>query len=130
MPDWENIEWQEATLSPGDCAFLPAGWYHQVRTEVGRSLAVNVWWERPDFMPPPSLPYPAVARTFAQLDAEWQASVKWRSYTWRQHLSFADCSWGLDSNPARRAWDVQTTRSGVVVVRNERTLCRRHGHVH
>jgi len=31
-------------LSAGDVLFLPAGWYHEVTTDSGPSMAVNYWW--------------------------------------------------------------------------------------
>ena len=45
---WERLEWLEAVVSDGDCLFIPGGWYHQVATPGGRSIAVNTFFQRPD----------------------------------------------------------------------------------
>eukprot|EP01043_Picozoa_sp_COSAG02_P039198 COSAG02_NODE_3078_length_7417_cov_563.409538_3_plen_528_part_00 len=45
---WEQLEWVEAVVSEGDCLFIPGGWYHQVTTPSGRSIAVNNFFQRPD----------------------------------------------------------------------------------
>lgn len=34
---------QEFILNPGDALFIPAGWWHQVKSKQG-TLAVNFWW--------------------------------------------------------------------------------------
>jgi hypothetical protein len=31
-------------LNGGDVLFIPAGWYYQVTTSAGPSVAVNYWW--------------------------------------------------------------------------------------
>jgi hypothetical protein len=45
---WERLEWLEAVVDEGDCLFIPSGWYHQVATPSGRSIAVNTFFQRPD----------------------------------------------------------------------------------
>ena len=45
---WEQLEWLEAVVREGDCLFIPGGWYHQVRTPKGRSIAVNTFFQRAD----------------------------------------------------------------------------------
>jgi hypothetical protein len=46
--EWDQLEWVEAVVSEGDCLFIPGGWYHQVATPTGRSIAVNSFFQRPD----------------------------------------------------------------------------------
>jgi lysine-specific demethylase 8 len=104
MPGWLALEWVEAELAPGDCIFIPAGWYHHVRTEAGRSLAVNIWWERLDLL----------ERAPDHLRAETLPTL-------------ADCSWGLDSRPEKRVWTVESAAGGggVSVDRRRPTICNR-----
>lgn len=45
---WDRLEWLEAVVSEGDCLFIPGGWYHQVGTPHGRSIAVNTFFQRSD----------------------------------------------------------------------------------
>lgn len=45
---WEQLEWLEAVVREGDCLFIPAGWYHQVTTPKGRSIAANTFFQRAD----------------------------------------------------------------------------------
>jgi hypothetical protein len=42
-----RVGWWEANLDPGDCLFIPSAFPHAVRTPQGRSVAVNMWWQRP-----------------------------------------------------------------------------------
>ncbi|CAH1250906.1 KDM8 [Branchiostoma lanceolatum] len=42
-PALRNIPWWSARVPPGDCLYVPQGWYHQVRSH-GRNMAVNIWW--------------------------------------------------------------------------------------
>lgn len=37
----------ECTLAPGECLYIPAGWYHQVTVASGWAVNVNVFWQRP-----------------------------------------------------------------------------------
>ena len=41
-PALAAVEHWTAALAPGDCIYIPAGWYHQVRSARPRSLAVTV----------------------------------------------------------------------------------------
>jgi uncharacterized membrane protein YgcG len=47
---WQELQWLEATVEAGDCLFIPGGWYHQVATPVGRSIAVNVFFQRREWL--------------------------------------------------------------------------------
>ena len=51
FPCWAHLPWVEAALEPGDCLFLPPGWFHHVASDGGearRSIAVNTWWSKPE----------------------------------------------------------------------------------
>eukprot|EP01062_Namystynia_karyoxenos_P035785 TRINITY_DN26129_c0_g1_i2.p1 TRINITY_DN26129_c0_g1~~TRINITY_DN26129_c0_g1_i2.p1 ORF type:complete len:385 (+),score=87.60 TRINITY_DN26129_c0_g1_i2:75-1229(+) len=46
-PVWAKLPWWKVEWGPGDCLFLPAGWYHHVRSPPGvRTISVNVGWHR------------------------------------------------------------------------------------
>lgn len=50
-PCWANLPYLEATLYPGDCLFIPQHWVHHVASHggaEGRSIATNLWWDRPE----------------------------------------------------------------------------------
>ena len=47
-PGFFDTPWVEATLTAGDCLFIPTGWYHHVDSHAGRNLAYNFWWSRDD----------------------------------------------------------------------------------
>ncbi|XP_028415019.1 uncharacterized protein LOC114538089 isoform X2 [Dendronephthya gigantea] len=42
-PGLAQVEYHYAEMQPGDCLYIPYGWYHHV-SSVGRNLAVNIWW--------------------------------------------------------------------------------------
>ncbi|XP_066282976.1 bifunctional peptidase and arginyl-hydroxylase JMJD5-like [Branchiostoma lanceolatum] len=42
-PHVSEVPWTWATLQPGDCIFIPAGYFHQVRS-YGRSVAATIMW--------------------------------------------------------------------------------------
>ncbi|XP_078664060.1 bifunctional peptidase and arginyl-hydroxylase JMJD5-like [Branchiostoma floridae x Branchiostoma belcheri] len=42
-PGLSTIPWWSARVPPGDCLYVPQGWYHQVRSH-GRNMEVNFWW--------------------------------------------------------------------------------------
>ncbi|XP_078591174.1 lysine-specific demethylase 8-like [Branchiostoma floridae x Branchiostoma japonicum] len=47
-PQVSEVPWTWATLLPGDCIFLPAGYFHQVRS-YGRSVAATIMWSPLDY---------------------------------------------------------------------------------
>lgn len=63
-----ELPWWEATLTPGDCLFLPTGWYHHVWSQPGRNLAFNMWWVRNETSGPCEPPAAPIAAS----------SCKWR----------------------------------------------------
>ncbi len=42
-PRFENVKIARETLHPGDILFMPAGWWHDVRS-LDISVSYNVWW--------------------------------------------------------------------------------------
>lgn len=44
FPKWDQLEWWNMTLSPGDCAYIPAKWFHYVESRPGRSISVHTWF--------------------------------------------------------------------------------------
>ncbi len=57
-------QWFVAHLKAGDFFFLPAWWWHEVRTGPSRSWSVNMWIHEPQF------PCPQRAHTEAIVDLE------------------------------------------------------------
>ncbi|XP_035670174.1 uncharacterized protein LOC118411794 [Branchiostoma floridae] len=43
-PQVSDVPWTWATLLPGDCIFIPSGYFHQVRS-YGRSVAATIMWD-------------------------------------------------------------------------------------
>lgn len=43
FPDFAKAEWQEAMLGPGECLYIPLGWWHYVES-VTASFSVSFWW--------------------------------------------------------------------------------------
>ena len=48
FPCFANLPFTEATLRAGDCLLLPRHWMHHVASDGGRSIALNLWWKRPE----------------------------------------------------------------------------------
>lgn len=44
FPDFSNASTIEVTLEPGDMLFIPAGWWHEVRSLLS-SVSLNFWWK-------------------------------------------------------------------------------------
>ncbi|MCQ9182137.1 cupin-like domain-containing protein [Streptomyces sp. IBSBF 2953] len=44
FPRFEQAEYWEAVVEPGDLLFLPAFWWHQVSAQEEASVSVNYWW--------------------------------------------------------------------------------------
>ena len=44
-------------VQAGDCIYIPALYFHQVRSPAGRNLAFNVWWRRPEEWNPAAARY-------------------------------------------------------------------------
>mmetsp|Transcript_20833 Transcript_20833/g.54127 ORF Transcript_20833/g.54127 Transcript_20833/m.54127 type:complete len:330 (-) Transcript_20833:23-1012(-) len=44
FPNLGEFDYTVANVATGDCLYIPAEWYHQVRSSRSRSLAVNVWF--------------------------------------------------------------------------------------
>lgn len=44
FPRFEQAEYWEAVVEPGDLLFLPAFWWHQVSAQDEASVSVNYWW--------------------------------------------------------------------------------------
>ena len=49
FPKFAQVKAMECTIRPGDILFMPAFWWHEVKstpdTEQHRNLAVNFWYE-------------------------------------------------------------------------------------
>lgn len=45
FPTLTQAMWWEADMQPGDCLYVPTGWFHHVKSGAGRNLAVNIWFE-------------------------------------------------------------------------------------
>eukprot|EP01050_Picozoa_sp_SAG11_P014092 SAG11_NODE_1702_length_4421_cov_6.229755_3_plen_373_part_00 len=127
---WGGIDWWDARLQRGDCLFLPAGWYHHVRTPPpppgsARSLAVNVWWERNDILtlPPETaddtsvlLPGTSTNSAGASCAANDTGAVQPAAQLVGSgaaaagevesgRLRLSECSWGLmDSRASTKLW--------------------------
>ncbi|KAK6180322.1 hypothetical protein SNE40_012501 [Patella caerulea] len=41
--DLLSLPWVKAHAEKGDCIFIPQGWYHQIRSNGRRNMAVNYW---------------------------------------------------------------------------------------
>ena len=46
FPCFAHARGVEIVVEGGDMLFLPAGWWHQVASEGGRSLGVNMWFSK------------------------------------------------------------------------------------
>lgn len=44
FPDFEQVSCFEGIISPGDLLFIPAGWWHEVKS-LEMSISVNYWWK-------------------------------------------------------------------------------------
>jgi hypothetical protein len=42
-PLFENAEYKEAILAPGECLYVPLGWWHYVES-LSTSFSVSFWW--------------------------------------------------------------------------------------
>lgn len=44
FPRYSKADYQEALLAPGDCIYIPRGWWHYVRS-LSTSFSVSFWWD-------------------------------------------------------------------------------------
>ncbi|XP_041365858.1 uncharacterized protein LOC121380894 isoform X2 [Gigantopelta aegis] len=44
FPRLQKVPWYQARLQAGDCLYIPFRWYHQIKSAVGRNLALNIWF--------------------------------------------------------------------------------------
>eukprot|EP00927_Polykrikos_kofoidii_P065570 TRINITY_DN61306_c0_g1_i1.p1 TRINITY_DN61306_c0_g1~~TRINITY_DN61306_c0_g1_i1.p1 ORF type:complete len:382 (-),score=49.44 TRINITY_DN61306_c0_g1_i1:146-1291(-) len=44
-PGWAELQAWNMTLSQGDCAFVPKGWFHYVEAPPMRAISVHVWFK-------------------------------------------------------------------------------------
>jgi hypothetical protein len=44
FPDFERAAYCETILAPGDCLYIPRGWWHYVRS-LSPSFSVSFWWD-------------------------------------------------------------------------------------
>jgi hypothetical protein len=44
FPHFNNVTCFEGIISPGDLLFIPAGWWHEVKS-LDLSMSVNYWWK-------------------------------------------------------------------------------------
>jgi hypothetical protein len=42
-PDFDKAKFEEGILGPGDCLYIPKGWWHYVRS-LSPSISVSFWW--------------------------------------------------------------------------------------
>jgi lysine-specific demethylase 8 len=75
FPGWEEMEWEELMMHPGDCLFNPSGWYHHVASPPEeRSQSILFWWYRQN--------------DFDKKDCDKKGPSPERNAN--------DCSWGFD----------------------------------
>jgi ribosomal protein L16 Arg81 hydroxylase len=43
FPLFEKAEYVEGIVGPGECLYIPRGWWHFVRSE-SVSIGVSFWW--------------------------------------------------------------------------------------
>ena len=94
-PDWDRYPrfaeaWraaQIAELGPGDAIFIPALWWHHVRSRDRMNVLVNYWWGEGDSASPFLALVHAIMAVRDRPSAERQA---WRS--WFDHLVFDDAA--------------------------------------
>lgn len=74
-----------AELGPGDAIFIPALWWHNVRSRGALTVLVNYWWDRD----PQASPFVALAHGLLVLrDLPAAERAAWRG--WFDHYVFAD----------------------------------------
>jgi hypothetical protein len=79
FPMAKSAKGMECTLNPGECLYIPVGWYHQVTVMSEWALNVNFFWPRP-FMQ--SIATPALWRLLIRrLLARWLVRVQ-SGQTW------------------------------------------------
>lgn len=44
FPLFKDAEFVEAILGPGECLFIPRGWWHYVKS-LSPSCSVSFWWD-------------------------------------------------------------------------------------
>lgn len=44
FPNFKNVTCFEEILSPGDILYIPAGWWHEIKS-LDTSISVNFWWK-------------------------------------------------------------------------------------
>jgi hypothetical protein len=44
FPGFKDVEYLEGVLAPGECLYIPKGWWHYVRS-LSPSFSVSFWWD-------------------------------------------------------------------------------------
>lgn len=44
FPDFPKVKYVEGIIGPGDCLYIPKGWFHYVRS-LSPSISVSFWWD-------------------------------------------------------------------------------------
>lgn len=84
-PGWSKEKWWNMTLREGDCAFIPARWYHYVEAPPQRSISVHVWF--------------ASGKNFDQKSCD---ALEARGYNVSDYLiRLSDCTWGWEEGKAK-----------------------------
>jgi hypothetical protein len=77
FPGWAKLEHHIVDMHPGDCLFIPRGWFHHVASPPNRrSASTLVWWYRPQQFKPSECGGWAHARV-------------------PQSQTLGDCTWGF-----------------------------------
>mmetsp|Transcript_13911 Transcript_13911/g.34092 ORF Transcript_13911/g.34092 Transcript_13911/m.34092 type:complete len:373 (-) Transcript_13911:45-1163(-) len=99
-PGWDDLEWYELWMNPGDCLFNPSTWFHAVQGEPGRSQSALVWWFRPKYNPKScdaAQPYPG-------------------------NTSLAECVWGHEGEPRSKPTKCRPRKEQIAAAASSMTL--------
>mmetsp|Transcript_57287 Transcript_57287/g.177546 ORF Transcript_57287/g.177546 Transcript_57287/m.177546 type:complete len:272 (+) Transcript_57287:1-816(+) len=95
FPGWGKLKWWSMTLREGDCAFIPAKWFHYVEAPQQRSISVHVWFHS--------------GKSFEQKSCEALASKGYNISDYLVRLS--DCTWGFGEDGNRKPTKCRLNKS-------------------
>lgn len=78
FPGWKSIKWWNLTMKAGDCAYVPAKWFHYVEAPAERSITFHVWFSHGN-----------------KFDNRTCEAMDQKGYDYNQMmLRLSDCTWG------------------------------------
>mmetsp|Transcript_30763 Transcript_30763/g.70961 ORF Transcript_30763/g.70961 Transcript_30763/m.70961 type:complete len:358 (+) Transcript_30763:96-1169(+) len=97
FPRFYNVTWEAAKVEAGDALYIPRGYWHQVNSDPGRNLALNVWWHHPPSSKisgeTQDLPVSEIVKVMLDQKRAWPERMTCARPSVFGEKTLADCNW-------------------------------------